>query len=113
MTAKGKHPNSHPFTDAGVLAYITENRGTRYKAGQLARSFKVPSGELGKVLKRLVESQQIKAAVVGTNRLYFVMSEAEMVLIRRMEERKSEFRPLVGYEKKLREFAEMAVRGRS
>ena len=85
--------NKHPFTEVGVLAYITERRGIRYQCSTLSRVFKTSTPEMRTVLLLLVDHKKILTMVDGSYRFYYKMTLAEEILHQRQQE-KAAFRTL-------------------
>jgi hypothetical protein len=101
------HFNHHPFTEEGVLARITET-GFKYQPRNLAKQFRVQTSAMRTMLNKLVEQGLIQIGKDSGRVVYFVPREEapepvpEGVAGYR---RSTEFRPLVGYEARMREFA--------
>lgn len=106
--------NKHPFTQAGVLAYITDNRGIRYQCNQLAKVFKVGPNSMRVYLQNLEACKQILTSVAGRYRVYFIHTEAEEAAARRAEIGQfiPAFRPLAGYDSMLLQTGKLRESGR-
>jgi hypothetical protein len=90
--------NRHPFTQDGVLAYMTDKRGTRYQCSYLARIFKVTTKDMRPILDALEQAQQINAVVQGTYRWFFIYGLEELILIERQKTvQQNQKRELLGY----------------
>jgi hypothetical protein len=101
--------NHHPFTEEGVLARLTET-GFKYMVRSLASQFHAKTPQMRIVLNKLVEQGLIQIGKDSTNVVYFIPKEAQQpeplpegVAGYRNQ---FEFRPLVGYEARMREFAD-------
>jgi hypothetical protein len=110
MMAKRNH-NRHPFTQSGVLARLTDMAGVRYPCYKLAQAFKVGSHEMMIMLNRMIEREMIRVEGEGVDRRYWMPTATELELAGQ-ERYIKPFQPLVGYEQKMRRFAEMAEKGR-
>lgn len=106
--------NPHPFTPAGVLAYITDNCGIRYQCSQIAKVFKVTPAEMRPVLIGLVESGDILGAVGGRYRWFFIKTAEDLAVEQRAKDAQEGrvFRPLVGYDRTLADHVELAMMAR-
>ena len=106
--------NHHTFTQAGVLAYVRDNRGTRYQCSQLAKVFHCGPPAMRIYLNNMVAAGQIISAVCGRYRMFYLLTEQEEADIRRAQEALEgrKFTPLKGYEQSLREMVKLREGGR-
>lgn len=115
MSEQKRTFNTHPFTEDGVVARLTET-GKRYLRRKLADQFNVTTPEMramldGLVAKGLIEiaEQGVRTALRGADTVYFVPQEPEPTYLPdgfAAYRSPLEFRPLVGYEARMREFAD-------
>lgn len=110
--------NTHPFTEDGVIARLTET-GKRYLRRKLADQFKVRTTEMRAMLDSLVAKgliecaeQGVRTALRGADTVYFIPQGPEPTCLAdgvAAYRAPLEFRPLVGYEARMREFADRRV----
>jgi hypothetical protein len=100
--------NRHPFTEEGVLARLTET-GFRYMPASLANQFRVKGLEMRRMLEKLAAQGLVRVGKDSTTIVYFVPREQEPAPLPEGVagyRAQFEFRPLVGYEARMREFAD-------
>lgn len=94
------------FTKPDVLAYIAEHSSLSYPCGELAKIFRVPSPKMRGLLVQLEAEGAICCGSEGSERRYYAKPEPKE------NGPKFEFRPLVGYDAKMRAIAQSCEKGR-